>query len=295
MLLEGGNGSPSNTVVSETTAGQTPDPGAAETYSRGDHTHGTPSGGGSSPDPSDTVETETSYDQAADAGASSEYSRGDHTHGTPQLSDGVSSASYGQAAFSGSVDQANHSDHRHGLPTHSHDGGDSNPNVSHDNLDGVSANDHHNETHTPSVHTFVGASVTYSLGQNVANVTTVYLLMDTEVFDTNAFHDPSANTSRLTAPFTGYYHIIGNVIWTANTAGTRYLEIHVNRTSSVAMDQRSAPTGVLPAQNISAIIHLTAGDYVELAVTQNSGGTRVVIGNNSIAGYPIFSIEYLGV
>ena len=39
----GGSGIPSSTVVAETTFGQSSSAGAASTYSRGDHTHGSPS------------------------------------------------------------------------------------------------------------------------------------------------------------------------------------------------------------------------------------------------------------
>lgn len=45
----GGGALPSDTVVAETTSGQASSPGTADTFSRGDHTHGTPisgSGGG---------------------------------------------------------------------------------------------------------------------------------------------------------------------------------------------------------------------------------------------------------
>jgi len=42
----GGSGTPSNTVVSETSPGQSPAAGTATTYSRGDHTHGTPPASG---------------------------------------------------------------------------------------------------------------------------------------------------------------------------------------------------------------------------------------------------------
>jgi hypothetical protein len=41
----GSAGTPSDTVVSETSPGQSPAAGTATTYSRGDHTHGTPAGG----------------------------------------------------------------------------------------------------------------------------------------------------------------------------------------------------------------------------------------------------------
>src|SRR6266487_3626529 len=42
----GGSGTPSNTVVTETSYSQSSNAGAATTYSRGDHTHGTPAAGG---------------------------------------------------------------------------------------------------------------------------------------------------------------------------------------------------------------------------------------------------------
>jgi hypothetical protein len=42
MTGGGGGGTPSDTVVSETSPSQTPAAGTASTYSRGDHTHGTP-------------------------------------------------------------------------------------------------------------------------------------------------------------------------------------------------------------------------------------------------------------
>lgn len=44
----GGGGTPSDTVVSETTAGQAASAGVADTFSRGDHTHGTPAAAGGS-------------------------------------------------------------------------------------------------------------------------------------------------------------------------------------------------------------------------------------------------------
>jgi hypothetical protein len=42
VTIPGSSGTPSGTVVSETTFGQASSAGAATAYSRGDHTHGTP-------------------------------------------------------------------------------------------------------------------------------------------------------------------------------------------------------------------------------------------------------------
>lgn len=74
--------SPANTVVTETAYGQASAPGVAGTYSRGDHTHGTPAAV-TVPGPAGAVTPETSFGLAAAVGVSSAYARADHTHGTP--------------------------------------------------------------------------------------------------------------------------------------------------------------------------------------------------------------------
>ena len=74
--------SPSNTVTTETSFGQVSNAGVSGLYSRGDHTHGTPTAP-LVPSASNSVVSETSFGQGSNAGASSTYSRGDHTHGTP--------------------------------------------------------------------------------------------------------------------------------------------------------------------------------------------------------------------
>ena len=72
----------SSTVVAETAFGQGSAAGSAATFSKGDHTHGTPAAP-SIPSASSTVVSETSYGQAAAAGSAGTFSKGDHTHGTP--------------------------------------------------------------------------------------------------------------------------------------------------------------------------------------------------------------------
>lgn len=78
----GGGGTPSNSVVTEQTFGQAPTAGAAVTYSRGDHTHGTPASP-AVPGPAITVVSETAFGQAQAVGTGALYARNDHTHGTP--------------------------------------------------------------------------------------------------------------------------------------------------------------------------------------------------------------------
>lgn len=118
----GGGGTPSNTVVSETTFGQAPTAGAVTAYSRGDHTHGTPTAP-SVPSASGTVVTETSFGQPSTAGVAGSFSRGDHTHGTPAApsvpsaaSSVVTETSFGQASAVGTGTAYARDDHTHGTP-----------------------------------------------------------------------------------------------------------------------------------------------------------------------------------
>ena len=142
----GGGGTPSNTVVAERTLNNAVSAaGGASTFSRGDHTHGTPPMPSASdvgadaagaaaaalstalaaiPSSSGTVVSETAFGQAAAAGASSAWSRGDHTHGTPaapvipSASGTVTSeTAFGQAAAAGAAATFSRGDHTHGTPT----------------------------------------------------------------------------------------------------------------------------------------------------------------------------------
>lgn len=78
----GGGASPGNTVVTEQAFGQASASGALLTYSRSDHTHGTPAAP-SIPSASGSVVTEQTFGQSSTAGVAATFSRGDHTHGTP--------------------------------------------------------------------------------------------------------------------------------------------------------------------------------------------------------------------
>lgn len=77
----------SSTVVTETTAGQSATAGVAATYSRGDHTHGTPAGGGGT-----TIRTADTRITAGDVALSSAGSWTIVTSGATQLACSITAA-----------------------------------------------------------------------------------------------------------------------------------------------------------------------------------------------------------
>ena len=122
--------------------------------------------------------------------------------------------------------------------------------------------------------TIPAARANNSANQTIAASTPTVISLDGEGFDTTNLHDTATNNSRLTAPVTGVYQINGRVHWDNDAAGVRQLRIEKNlglpvaKTIAEAMDTASATDGL--TQNVSTISHLSAGDYVELRVSQQN-------------------------
>jgi hypothetical protein len=147
---------------------------------------------------------------------------------------------------------------------------------------------------SPASSGFVGVSL-YKSGnsQNITNSTATAITWDSENFDTDAFHDNSTNTSRITIPAgkNGKYLIMAQYKWDDNTSGLdRVMYIYKNGVSSGALGS-SVTKGYYPTNFISTIYDLVATDYLEIFAFQTSGTTREIYANNS-NGY--FIAQYLG-
>lgn len=89
-----------------------------------------------------------------------------------------------------------------------------------------------------------------------------------EGYDTRDMHG-TTNTERIVIPVTGKY-LIGAVIkWDANATGDRWLALRVDGTTIIAAHKHTAK-GV----DMSLVVarRLTAAQYVEMVVMQDSGG-----------------------
>lgn len=105
----GGGGVPSSTVVTETGYGQASTPGVAATYSRGDHTHGSPALASTSP-------TSSAVGDAAAVGAGTTPARADHRHGREAFGAVTAQTSFGASSADGTATTISRSDHTHGTP-----------------------------------------------------------------------------------------------------------------------------------------------------------------------------------
>jgi hypothetical protein len=102
-----------------------------------------------------------------------------------------------------------------------------------------------------------------------------------EDYDTADLHSTSANT-RLTAPVAGIYRLSANLLWESNPIGQRELIFELNPVSPLAHHSPAwvaAPATAGDMQQSSTEIKLAAGDFLEVRVLQNSGGSLNVTAN----------------
>lgn len=117
-------------------------------------------------------------------------------------------------------------------------------------------------------------SVSNSAGDPIANDSEEVVLWDSESFDTALMHSTVSNTGRITAPVAGKYRFTAYVAIGASATGFRYAALKKNGTDYLIVVEENDPSASRPTRlNPSRLVQMSAGDYVEVAVFQNSGGS----------------------
>ena len=129
--------------------------------------------------------------------------------------------------------------------------------------------------------TFVGAKAYKGSGQSVATATQTLMSWDQSFYDTNSIHDESGQPSRFTVPSGkhGYWLVQCHIGWPASS-GTIFHEAVVFKNGAVFPNPNSTTTfygvgftGRSHQVDISEIMYLSAADFIQFYVQQNSGGT----------------------
>jgi hypothetical protein len=146
----------------------------------------------------------------------------------------------------------------------------------------------------PATSGFVGV-VCLSASQTIATGTDVARnFTGADLIDTDAFHDPSTNSSRITIPAGkgGKYLIIAACNWTPSSASFRRMRIRKNGSTVICGYDISAGNGSSgDTYYLSAIKELVATDYIEVMVRQDTGGNLTSNGGEEATQ---FSVQYLG-
>ena len=118
-----------------------------------------------------------------------------------------------------------------------------------------------------------------SIGVTVPTATDTAIAFNTERYDVGSIHSTVTNTSRLTAPIAGVYHVEGNIRITSAAAATVLLSIRLNGTTVIAQTAWKTATGIDNGMIVSCDYALAASDYVEIVVRHNEGSDLSTGGN----------------
>ena len=120
----------------------------------------------------------------------------------------------------------------------------------------------------------VGARAYKAANQSVTTATETGVQLDSERFDSDAFHDTATNNTRMTIPtsYGGYYIFGGALSFASNATGVRAFIVRLNGTTDLARELMAAVSGFATQSTPNGLYSLAAADYIELIVYQSSGG-----------------------
>lgn len=131
---------------------------------------------------------------------------------------------------------------------------------------------------------FVGCSLyKVSTGQVVGGGASAAVSFDGENFDSNGFHDNSTNNTRVTIPSgqAGKYLVSGRTIWNEYNKGKVGSLIRKNGSTTLAYSVDYTATDYWESHQITALVDLAVGDYIELVVENGGGGNRTIHADNN--------------
>jgi hypothetical protein len=112
--------------------------------------------------------------------------------------------------------------------------------------------------------------------QTIANTadanTFVAVALDLDVYDSDGLHSTSSNTTRITVPQAGYYEVLCYTNWVSNATGSRKTRGRVNGSTLLKASGGRGDGAASTHVQASDRVDLAVNDYVELTVSQNSGG-----------------------
>lgn len=120
-------------------------------------------------------------------------------------------------------------------------------------------------------------SVYQTATTSCTNGAATVILFDTEAYDTDTMHSTSSNTGRITATTTGLYTVYGQVCMASNATGTRTLSLLKNGATTLANARLQSVIATNAYIDLEIDVQMTAGDYVELTMTQTSGGALATV------------------
>lgn len=127
------------------------------------------------------------------------------------------------------------------------------------------------------------AQLTQSAAQSIPNAALTAINFNQHpVLDSSFAHDNATNNSRLSVTETGIYLFIANVGFAGSITGIRSFQLRKNNSAVFAISQQPNLGALFQTVgNVVGMAALSANDYVELIVYQDSGGNLNVVNDSS--------------
>ena len=129
----------------------------------------------------------------------------------------------------------------------------------------------------PAGGSFVGCQLEkITSTQSISNATATAVSFNSEVFDSDGFHDNSTNNTRITIPSgkAGKYLLIAQISYAANATGARIIKIYKNGSLLMLGNVLSAaPATDFTVINNTTLVNAAVADYFEVFAEQSSGGS----------------------
>jgi len=133
-----------------------------------------------------------------------------------------------------------------------------------------------------------------SADQSIPDSSDETVIWNAKDYDIGGGHNSSVNPSRYTAPINGYYRVEARIHWAPNTSGRRMSWLWLNGSSVVGSRDLRVPGTAESWPTVSAAtLPMTAGQYVEVRVQQNRGGSLNINGGTSQSS-SIMTVEWVG-
>ena len=141
-----------------------------------------------------------------------------------------------------------------------------------------------------------GARIYYTQSKTVGNANGTTLTFDNVEYNVGNVYSPS-HTDRLTAPIAGKYLMAATVLWNPAANGIRAIELWRNGHPIVDNTMPGLSDSAIGGQFQTAqtVCWLSAGDYVQVGVYQDSGGPLTMSPAASSGYYyaPSFSMNWI--
>lgn len=133
-----------------------------------------------------------------------------------------------------------------------------------------------------SLPNFKGALLVKNADQNINNLSDTPVTWQTEVYDTDNFHAPGADSFVIPVGPVTHVRISGSVLWDANpSSGGRFIYTTTNggfneKGRSISAIPKIA-THVMGQGVHTAVLEVRAGDIIRLHADQDSGSTTKIL------------------